>query len=950
VGKCPQIRFSMARGIVAGLVMVACCLPFGAAQMRSLAQERQELDDVPVRYGHFAWYQEWVDEDRLLLKQDGSQIAPDEVAALYGTPDGMTIYEDGVDICSWDYAAKKGLPAPLQPVYQDLSAGAGWPDIHVSPGYVAIDPHQGRFILAAGDDDPASLVGSAWTGFGVPGSGFIELQGDYAYLPAGEGEVQVLDVSEAYTPTMVSRAYGDFNYALGAYGDYLYLYRNNRGMSAIEISDPTDLDWYPDETLARVWEAPDNLRMNAIEIRDEKAFVTVSAEPGFYSLDLGDPLNAVELDGIDVGDPEGANWVFLSGDRAYVALNSGNGLLDGSPYTHRWSAGFAVIDISNPGNLSILGTYLGEPGGDIYSAPRLIGVSGDLAIMATVWRPGNYPPDQPAKLVLVDASDPANITRRGEYAFMDGEENEARVDLYSAVGNGSILYVSDNSYDSTGDSLYFGNPEDYTTLFTFDIDDPDDPRLLDRYDQPEPSRFRHLTLDNDKLYINDYNYGVRVFDCSDPQHPAPAGGAVTAAEGRFAWVHDAGERVYATETYGGSIRSIDIHDVTAPSVQGTYWDGLWNEKQRPTGRDDALYVPTTTQISILDVSYPITTTKVGSFSDAGTHSTLSLFGNYAYVLTMSAGDAIRSRLHVYDITDPLLPVLAGELDLEDRHEKVFAQGDFAYAVADGYLKIIDVSDANEPSVKGELVDARLMVETRDEGGRMWVREGVAYIITGQRDEVLFHLVDVSDPEHPAYLSAFSYELGGNVQSHHVTDIIISGKYLYLGIYWGSFAIFDITDPLSPVYVEDGKSLPLDFEGWNAGWGLGQLAGDHLALPTLSHLRMIDVPRDSEALTGLVTTASNLGDAPGDAMLSWEEDPASAGGYDLYRSTQPYFSSNQALLLAHTPAGTLDYADAGAGGYTPVNYFYLVVGLDGGGEPADFERRLGEFDFGVVPGG
>jgi hypothetical protein len=85
------------------------------------------------------------------------------------------------------------------------------------------------------------------------------------------------------------------------------------------------------------------------------------------------------------------------------------------------------------------------------------------------------------------------------------------------------------------------------------------------------------------------------------------------------------------------------------------------------------------------------------------------------------------------------------------------------------------------------------------------------------------------------------------------------------------------------------------------------------------------------------------------VLSWEEDPASVGGYDLYRSTQPYFSSAQGLLLAHAPAGTLDYADAGAGGYIPVHYFYLVVGLDSGGAPSGFEQRLGEFDFGLVSG-
>ena len=548
-------------------------------------------DDSPVLYGRFAWYIESEDIDKQLLNGSSVEITPEEIPAVYGTPDGMTIYEDGIDVCSWAYAAYKGLPEPLKPIGMDLSDSVGWPDIHIPPGTVAIDPHLGRFFFAEGDSDPSSLVGSGWTGFGVPGSGFIKLQGNYAYLPAGEGEVQSIDVSDPSAPQVVDQAYGDFNFALEPYGNYLYLYRNNRGMSAIDITDPTDMDWYPDEGLSRVWEAHSNLRMNAIEIQGSTAYVTISAEPGFYALDLTDPLNAVELDSISVGDPDGAQWVFISGDRAYVGLSSANGLLDGSAYTHRWTAGFVVIDISDPSDLSILGTYIDEPGGDIYSVPRLIGVSGDIVIMATKWRPGNYPPEQPAKLVLVDASDPSSITRRGEYAFMDGEDNESHVDLYSAVPNGDYIYISDNSYDSTGDSLYLGYAEDYTTLFTFNISDPDNPVYVTRYDQPEPSRYRHLTRDGSTLYVNDYNFGVRTFSLADPTNPIPHGGTTTAAEGRFAWVNEAGTEAYFSQTYGGTIHTMDIHQPVTLTHESSYWDGQWNEKQGLSGRGGYHYPP-----------------------------------------------------------------------------------------------------------------------------------------------------------------------------------------------------------------------------------------------------------------------------------------------------------------------------------------------------------------------
>jgi hypothetical protein len=57
--------------------------------------------------------------------------------------------------------------------------------------------------------------------------------------------------------------------------------------------------------------------------------------------------------------------------------------------------------------------------------------------------------------------------------------------------------------------------------------------LVNRYDHPQPSRFRQLTLADDLLFINDYNYGVRVFDVTNPMTPTLKSGVTTAAEGRL---------------------------------------------------------------------------------------------------------------------------------------------------------------------------------------------------------------------------------------------------------------------------------------------------------------------------------------------------------------------------------------------------------------------------------
>ena len=948
---------------------------------------------------------------------------------------------------------------------------------------MAIDPALGRFKLAEGDDDPLQLVGSTWTGFGVPGSGFIKIQGDYAVMPAGEGDFQVLDISNRTNPEVVGHLRVDFNWVAAVYGSYAYISqgRSNNGLSAIDISDPTNPQWAG----TQLWPH----YAHAIEILDGLAYITTGFEPGFHILDLTDPLNPVEIGSAHVGDPEGANWLFLAGDRAYVGLATANGLVDTSIAYGPKSAGFSVIDISDVSNPTLLGTYLGEPdqtqtggllafypfegnandlsgnelhgivygpeatsgyegnayafdGQDDYiwapvdinpathpkltfgawvnptslpgrnesppiisnggralhldnrwcgtpniwcanvppnpslsgdtavpgewvflavvydqeaetitlyvdehvyhttgtitdrydsirisgtygwlwpfhglidnlfffdaaldaqqidtirqggaqaiidlgdtlpvgppeplppqKLPRLIGVSGDIAIMAQTWIAPNYPLSQPAKLILVDASNPGNLHKTGSFTFQSDFVAEKRMDLYSSVASGPYIYIADDSQDSTQDSLnlcttcpddpqspdYKYYYEDYTSLLTFDISDPSTPIMVDRYDHPQPSRFRHMTIYEDNLYVNDYNYGVRVFNLADPAQPNLTGGTVTAAEGHYGWVNDEGNTVFTSQTFGGTIYALDIQDPSAPSRQGVYWDGEWNEKRRFTGRGDYLYVPTGGGLNIITVSDPTQPVKSGMFPEVARMPDVSVFRDYAYVLTAESwiwGTQPRQFLHIYDICAPATPILmnpTAPVDFSARQIGVFAQGNYAYVISPNNLTIVDVHNPTQPVIVGQLTDARLTIADNNYPMPMQVKDGYAYIVTGERNERFFHIVDVVDPSNPIYIDTFTHS-----NRQHVTDIIISGKYLYLGIYWGTFWVFDLTNPVAPVLVANAQDLDLD--GWEASWSLGGLVGEYLAVPALSRFHLVDVPRDNEGLIGPVTVVANI---------------------------------------------------------------------------------------------
>ena len=85
----------------------------------------------------------------------------------------------------------------------------------------------------------------------------------------------------------------------------------------------------------------------------------------------------------------------------------------------------------------------------------------------------------------------------------------------------------------------------------------------------------------------------------------------------------------------------------------------------------------------------------------------------------------------------------------------------------------------------------------------------------------------------------------------------------------------------------------------------------------------------------------------DVRLSWEGDDAYAD-YDIWRGTTPWFQP-AAPSLGAVSAPPWQYDDADVLGDSGVNYYYRVSGNRANGE-VSYSNRVGEFDFGLTPGG
>jgi hypothetical protein len=232
--------------------------------------------------------------------------------------------------------------------------------------YVASSAAGGVAVISISDPTSPALVGSYATPGGLRD---IALDGDRAYLADGGSGFRVLDVSDPTNPLSVGTlSLPGWAKYVAVEGNYAYVGCDytSQSFNVIDISDPTS------PTLAGyLYHSPG---MGNIAVEGNYVFFGMN---DFYSVDISDPT-APTIVGSCV-TPGNLGGFTIAGDHAYVADQG---------------VGLQVTDISDPANLSIVGTCnLTVP-----STHSRVAVSGDYA----------YVGDGPSGLRVVDISDPTN--------------------------------------------------------------------------------------------------------------------------------------------------------------------------------------------------------------------------------------------------------------------------------------------------------------------------------------------------------------------------------------------------------------------------------------------------------------------------------------------------------------------------------------------------------------
>jgi len=753
-------------------------------------------------------------KDKPVLKPDGAAVAANEVASLYGKIPGFTILVDGVDVASRAHADSLNLRHRLKPRAWDLSDAAGWPDIRIPAGVVAIDPSLGRFKFCEGDAEPMVEAGRALTGFGVPGGRRAQIRGNYLYSCPGEGELTVIDISDPPNAKVIGFGLSWYFYR------QLYFYRNLayfrsalRGLVCWDdFSNPSRIGHMRSvnldrDTFGSLWE-PEGSRLGTFE-EEGIAYTTT------HVLDLADPLNPrpIREHGLDsLWRPEGSRYGLTYQDERKK---------------------IAVVDLRDPRNPKIIGkignrTLKTEVKGK--ETERLYGIaaicrdyfllrSGDhLAVYKGVKKP------KFVSEMIFDIPE-EKITKQGP--------RRVKWHLSGFGFYRGHLYIIDGRIPANQN--YTWKPDfPHSRVHVYKIGK--ELKKVGYWEDPFPTNYHHLTIDKKGFgYTTDMNFGIHVLDLRDPSMPKRVHGVPIASEVRNAGI---GEKCALIGQYfGGAMIVADITDPTKPVTKGYWWDGCTEGRTRIASAGDVFYLPRIVSNAIVDCSDLDRPEKVGDLVDQNGQA----IGQCELLAQDGLLYAPGKALHIYDIRSPSRPALMSSTEGIGGGIIGLSKG-ILYLVGGkkGKLSAVDVSDPKRPKLL-----STIEVGPRSHGA---YAKGYLYIRQGLKDTGKLALYDARNPEQLRFLKVVTileeneaapwgdYQFGWPESS---------GDYLFAANYEGGIYCIDISDPETPHFAGRART--------GMQWKVGQVKGDYLYVPTVEGLWIVDIPISSQVPEGPVTT-------------------------------------------------------------------------------------------------
>jgi len=523
------------------------------------------------------------------------------------------------------------------------------------------------------------------------------------------------------------------------------------------------------------------------------------------------------------GQIMGVNDILIEGDYVYIGDHEGVRIINKnsmelvSTYSLRRAhtlylrgtdlfvvdgTGFFVLDVQDPEEPDSVGFYekLGAVGLDI---------SGNYAFVSSTGGAG---------FIVLDITTPENPTFVSELTEICCTNKLIEQDGYAYLASGPTGFnivnvidplnpflVSNIDFDGSVMRIAMINSQYIVVsvsspdkIAVIDVSDPDNPFVAVSY-----GRSGNLFVDGDRLFETGSN-SIKIQDIQDPLNFVLEGSINVEAyysrgiqvSGNFAYIVDIGNY------FNSGLNIVDISDPCNPYPRGNYSIGYPSFSFLLTVKDNYAYIPDIVNelLEIIDISNPDLPVYAGEY--AASVADLSAGDTYTYLV-------VNNTLQITDLQDPLNPSLVSSVTLgtEDGN-RIFVSNEYAF-IGDsaGEVWIVDVSDSLNPQI---VISFNATGEVTD----IFAGEDLLYVVSQEQ----LQIVDISVIDAPQIIGSYS---DGDLSSY--SNIYVDGDYAYIANLIGGLLEIDVSNPNAPFREEFFQT---------AGWCRGLFCtNDHLYVST-----------------------------------------------------------------------------------------------------------------------
>ena len=253
-------------------------------------------------------------------------------------------------------------------------------------------------------------------------------------------------------------------------------------------------------------------------------------------------------------------------------------------------------------------------------------------------------------------------------------------------------------------------------------------------------------------------------------------------------------------------QTFQVDNPNSPQLVSTYADNPYNNNFTDVAvvGNLAYVVDDYYGLKILNVANPSSPSLVGSFAVTGSSSSVAVAGDYAYIT-----DFNNHAVRVLDVSDPADPILVGSFVtpgdvIYDNQPNGFP---YALAVSGNYLYIgdqigaiyaVDVSNPATPSLVGSygpFNEIQGVQPGMPVGPSDLVVSGKYLYVADEGNG--FYILDVSNPASPSLVGAYNGGAGGNAE---YTGVHVDGTVAFVTDASGKLTELDVSNPASPTLI------------------------------------------------------------------------------------------------------------------------------------------------------